>query len=464
MSGKKWIPFLVACVFLAAGSRAVLSGAPDSAKTNAGQIAAEKTDVVVSTASAKADAGEIIFEMKYRGLTGAKGDLQLASYSSFGSADEARSPFTQSLNLPKGKGIYGTLACLQTSDGKEVWSALEVDGDKSVAFYVDLDRDGKLSPNEKILRSKEKSPMGEGVLYVTPDFRGKGSPYRVFLIDQLYRAGNGKVEHTPWFGPACRWEGTGTIDGTLFRLILFDDDNQDGRFARFGQDSYALVLEAEYLKGLEKGERLHRERFSRLIPAGKQFYELRVETTADGAQPARVVLRKREIPWGKITLDLKGTEGMKVKMNSVFLRGRERDVFFDLAGPGGNERELPIGSYQLERGAIGYGSARPNEWQARFRNGSEMTVVAGAPCVQRLGQPKLTPAAMKEQDRYSPNAKPTTVFEKSDNIYCFLEVKGLAGEKYGFFYQPSVGPIPEPQVRILDANGKEVASASMEYG
>jgi hypothetical protein len=84
-----------------------------------------------------------------------------------------------------------------------------------------------------------------------------------------------------------------------------------------------------------------------------------------------------------------------------------------------------------------------------------------------LGLPKLTPAVVKEQDRYNPEAKPTTVFKKGDDIYCSLEIKGAAGEKYERFEQSvpgKAGNRPAPQVRIMDGNGKEVASASMQYG
>jgi hypothetical protein len=80
-----------------------------------------------------------------------------------------------------------------------------------------------------------------------------------------------------------------------------------------------------------------------------------------------------------------------------------------------------------------------------------------------LGEPKLTPSVVKEQDRYRSDREHTTTFSKGDGIYCSPEVRGVSGEKYGSF-KKSVGDAPEPHVRILDVNGKEVVSANMPYG
>jgi len=448
MSRKASVLLLGICVLMVAPSATPLLGAPASAKPNAGQIT---------------------FELKYRGLTGAKGEPRVGFSWGFGSSNEPQSPFTKSLNLPKEKVIYIPRLPLLAQAGNESALALELDGDKSVALYVDLNGDGKLSPNEKILPSKEKSPRDPGTLYVTPDFKvktknGKESPYRLFLIDGTYSAAGGKVRHSPEFSPACLWEGAGVMDGKPFHLVLLDNDF-DGQFTQFGQDGCALMPEAEYAKALESGY-LPRERLSRLVPIGQQFYTLRMETTPDGAQPARAVLTKSESPLGKIALELKGSEGMKAVLTSLYLCGREGDTFFNLAGKGAIEQALPVGSYLVENGAISYGSANPEEWLTDFSSGPEITVSADASCLLKLGQPKLTPSVVKRQDRYRPDAKPGAVFKKGDDIYCSPEVKGMASEKYRSFSRMSGDKVPDPTIRIVDANGKEVASASisMPYG
>jgi hypothetical protein len=189
-----------------------------------------------------------------------------------------------------------------------------------------------------------------------------------------------------------------------------------------------------------------------------------VETTADGAQPAKAVLTKSESPLGKLVLELKGSEGMKAVLNSLYLRGREGDTFLDLAGKGASEQALPVGSYLVENGGISYGSANPEEWRTDFQIALEITVTAESSSILKLGQPKLTPAVVKEQDRYRPDAKPDKAFKKGDDIYCSPEVKGMAGEKYRSFSRISADKVPDPTIRIVDANGREVASASMPYG
>jgi len=468
MSRKTWVLLVGVCVFLAAGSRTAFSGAPDSTKPNAGQITAEKADVGTAAGPAKTNAGEITFELKYRGLSEAKGEIGIgATYAFHSPVDAAPSTFTKNLNLPSGKGLYFSLPRLQTQSGEGEWLALEIDGDKSAALYMDLDGDCKFSPSERILPSKELLPAPLGPLYVTPDFKGKTpkgkeSPYRVFLMDRTNGVSQGKMRHYLVLRPACLWEGVGSIAGKSFHLILFDG-NFDGLFTEFGEDSYALMPEADYLKTQGKSTPLPREPLSGLVPIEQQFYSLRLESTPDGLQPAKAILKRSEIPLGKIVFEFKGTEGVKAELSSAYLTQGGK-VFFNLTGIEAKERELPVGSYQVENGFIRYGSVKPDEWGVNFQNGSEITVAAGTPCIVRLGQPKLTPTVTKEQDRYSPEAKPETAFKKGDEIYCSPEIKGMAGEQYGRFYGSSTNKAPEPQVRIQDANGKEVVSASMQYG
>ena len=454
MSRKVLFLAVGVCVFLAAGSRIALSGAPDSTKT---------------------DAGQITFELKYRGLTGAKGEPRIQSFYGFGSSDEAPSAFTKSLNLPKGRTIYPEVR-FQNLSGNAEWLALELDEKQPVALYMDMDGDGKLSRNERILPSKEKSPLGgDSTFFVTPDFTaktkdGNGFPCRRFAVigdGGTPGTGGNRIRYSPMVGTGCIWEGAGSIDGKSFNLALFDG-NLDGQFTKYGQDTYALAPEAEYLKTLEKGEYLPRERLSSLVPIGQQFYSLRIETTADGVRPVRAVLRKSEIQLSKITFEFTGTEEMKAELGRVYLCGRGNDVFLNLNGKVGKEFEIPTGSYEVELGMLRYDSVNPPDgwhgWQVDFQHGSEITVAAATPCIVRLGRPKLIPTAVKEQDRYRPEEKPKTVFKKGDEIYCSPEIKGTAGEKYGRFCQPSGAKVLEPQVRIQDANGKEVVSASMQYG
>ena len=242
------------------------------------------------------------------------------------------------------------------------------------------------------------------------------------------------------------------------------DGNFDGQFTQFGPDRYALLPEAEYLKVLEKKAHFDRPRLNNPIPIGKQFYELRFETTADGAQPARAVLKKSETPLGKIELQIEGGNGVKAEIDGVFWDKRENGVFFRLSGAAGEQQKLPIGSYQLGGGAIRYGSAAPGEWQVGFEKGSNVTVSAETPCILKLGSPKLTPTVMKEQDRGRPEAARETAFKEGDTLYCLPETVGVDGERYRRFYTSSAGKTPTFQAHILDAKGNEVLSPSMQHG
>ena len=90
--------------------------------------------------------GTIVFDMKYRGLSGAKDELRYNSYWGFGASKE-KSPF-----IAEVRKLDGEFSTVYNSHFKGAeWSAVEVKDSKAVAFYFDLNADGQVSENEKIL-------------------------------------------------------------------------------------------------------------------------------------------------------------------------------------------------------------------------------------------------------------------------------------------------------------------------
>jgi hypothetical protein len=434
------------CVFLLAGSRIALAGAADTGK---------------------AKSGEIVFDLKYQGLSGDRGENEprTGCYWGISTRSEASSPFTKSLNLPAGKACYAVQTRIHVSDGDEEWMALELDGDKAVALYLDVNGDGKFAPNEKMPPVKASGPS-RGVTFATPDLKartkdGKEFPYRFVVIDDAGNRVGEQVYHSQMLSPACVWEGTADVAGTKYRLTLLDT-NFDGSFTEFGQDSCSLMPETEYTKSLEKGY-LPRDYLSQLVFVGSRFYSLRAESVPGGVCPARVVLEESKIPLGRLAFEPEAPQGTKVELTGIRVT-RGNEVALKMTATENKEWSLPIGSYEAESGSIRYGSEKPDEWTASFEKGPQIAVTAEKPCTLKLGGLKMVPRVVKESERYHSDAQPVTVLKKGETVWCSPEIVGIAGEKYGAFLHTTVNGSPQPEMRIVDANGKEVSGVAPQYG
>ena len=132
--------------------------------------------------------GAIVFDMKYRGLNGSKDELRYNSYWGFGGMGANKSPFIRQLK----KDIKELHIVCNPKFGKAQYSAVEVKDKKAVAFYFDLNADGKVSDNEKIQPiPAEKSSNSRGSEFVTPDFivntcDGRQVPFRALLQVNFY--------------------------------------------------------------------------------------------------------------------------------------------------------------------------------------------------------------------------------------------------------------------------------------
>ena len=113
-----------------------------------------------------ADEEVVVFEMKYLGLSGAKDEIRYNAFWGFGEREE-ETPFIKEV---KAKGGEFSMAYNPYFKGAE-WSAVEVKDNKAVAFYFDLNADGKVQDNEKILPIEDVEPgSANRTEFVTPDF------------------------------------------------------------------------------------------------------------------------------------------------------------------------------------------------------------------------------------------------------------------------------------------------------
>ena len=85
-----------------------------------------------------------------------------------------------------------------------------------------------------------------------------------------------------------------------------------------------------------------------------------------------------------------------------------------------------------------------------------------------LGKPELSVSAVDENKRYQNDVKEQTVYPDGTNIYISRIIKGKSGELYGRFYQQTENSRSnnaiEPDIKIVDSEGKEVVATKIKYG
>ncbi len=403
--------------------------------------------------------GAIVFDMKYRGLNGGKDDLRYNSYWGFGSrGNETR--FIKELK----KDIKELHIVYHPNFGKAQYSAVEVENKKAVAFYFDLNADEKFSDNEKILPiPAEKSGTSRGSEFVTPDFivntdDGKQLPFRTLLQVNFY--GDSSRPNCMW-SPSCVLEGTSTINGEPIKLILYISSSFSVTFKEYGRCSYSLLTEAEKVRGY-----VPRHTLSSIINHDGQFYHMKLYGSHEKNKSIRAVLEKYTGDTGELAIELSGKTKLNSKPSHMSIIG-SNDTTIQFNVPSG-EAKLPTGAYKLNRSYINYGMEKDDEWQLDFTEGPEFMIEADKTSDIELGVPVLTISAIDEKKRYRSDAKEQTTYSKGTNIFISRIIKGKVGELYGRFSQRDDDHDRlkgiEPDIRIVDADGKEVAAAKIKYG
>jgi hypothetical protein len=133
-----------------------------------------------------------------------------------------------------------------------------------------------------------------------------------------------------------------------------------------------------------------------------------------------------------------------------------------------DKAELPTGAYKLDSSYVSYGTEKDDEWRLNFKEGPEFIIEADKTNNLELGKPVLSISAVDEKKRYQSDVKEQTVYSKGTNVYISRIIKGKTGELYGRFSQreDNSGGYEDiqPEIRIVDSDGKEVAAAKIEYG
>ncbi len=402
--------------------------------------------------------GAIVFDMKYQGLSGKQDELRYNSYWGFGGS-ASETPFLADLK----KKIKDFETVYNPNFVGAEWSAVEIKDKKAVALYVDLDADGKVSDNEKILPiQNSESSSNDRTEFVTPDFlmithTDRQVPFRALLQVAFY--GQDSQPNFMW-SPSCILEGTSTINGQSAKLILFTN-GFTGSFKDFGRSSFSLQTGKE-----ETGSYISRDMLSSIINHNGQFYNIKLNGIHEIGGTIRAILTEYTGDTGNLTTQLTGNTNLEAKLSSANIAGsKDTTVQFNLAS---EQAKLPTGSYKLNRGYINYSARNGDNWRLDFQEGPEFTIDADKTCNVELGKPVLSISAVEENKRYQSDVKEQTVYPEGTNIYISRIIKGKGGELYGRFSQLNESSrnynAIEPELKIVDSEGKEVAATKIKYG
>ena len=402
--------------------------------------------------------GAVVFDMKYRGLSGEKDELRYNSYWGFGGGTND-TPFLTDLK----KDVKNFETVYNPGLKEARWSAVEIEDNKPVALYIDLNTDGKVSDDEKILPIQNSEPSSYSQTeFVTPDFimktRDNGQvPFRALLQATFY--GQQERPNFMW-SPSCVLEGTSTIDGQQAKLILFTS-GFSGSFKEFGRSSLSLQAGKEKIDN-----NVSRQMLSSIINHNEQFYNIEFNGRHEKNSTVRAILTKYTGDTGNLTTQLTGNTNLKAKLNSASIVGsKDTTVRFNLASEQG---KLPTGSYKLSRGNVNYNTENGDKWRLDFTEGPEFIIDADKTCNVELGKPVLSVSAVDENKRYQNDVKEQTVYSEGTGVFISRIIKGKESELYGRFSQQGENSRSyqaiEPEIRIVDSEGKEVVAAKIKYG
>jgi hypothetical protein len=407
-------------------------------------------------------ADAIVFDLRYIPQTGAADDIEYHGYWGYGRS--TREPQNKSfLQDVRKKATRLYLVENPSFKGRE-WAAVEYKNRRALAFYFDLNADGKLQEIERIPPTRKTD---QGLDFITPDFvqaleAGGETLTRALLRVDFYQ---GSSEPNCMWSPAAVMEGTATFNGQPARLLLFAR-GPGGQFDDYGSSSYSFLVGDRVRTS--PGQYIGRGPLSTLILSDGRFYHLTIEGKRSNGLPARALLAKDTSPTGTLAVRLIGANSLPATLTSAFLRGLDDKTVFLSVSSRMTNLSLPVGTYAVETGTASYAASNSPEWEVSFSRGPHAKVAAREKVEVALGLPTIEVRAVEERQRYDPQASGKATFKKGARIYLEPTIAGRNREVFSRFRQPKelrAGKAERPpSITITNQDGKQMLSTTMEYG
>ena len=405
-----------------------------------------------------AEPNQIVFDMAYQGLSGSDDPLFFQYGYGYGGNMEETS-FVKDL---KRYGIKDfQLIYNFECTGFEI-SALELEEGKAVAFYIDLDANGKVTANERLAPLPPDPENERTTTFLTPDFSFTNRDEQRICSRLMIRAGKyqGQDEfNCTWFS-ACVLVGQAQWGNQPVRLVLYPAAPA-GDFDRFSRSNVSIQIGSDQM-----AKRPSRSDLSRLCVVEDRFYRLSMQRPADDGAALRVIMSEDTSPTGQVQAALQLKDNASGKIRYARVTGESPDDNISLALPT-SSMTLPVGRYRLDRGGLRFGVDEEDEWEVDMSEGPLFTVEAGKETAISLGNPKLSLSAIDNKRRYYADVESQTTFAVGTAIYLNREITGSAGESYGRFYtvnDEGRRQDVKAHLAIKDPGGKEILSQDLEYG
>ncbi len=340
--------------------------------------------------------------------------------------------------------------------GRPEWVAVTHRNGLAESLFFDLNGNGSFEDRERV------EPKYYESRFVLPTFMartagGGQEPCRISLYAEGRKA--------PALCSGAVWEGPIQLGRKTYRLILFDT-NMNGVFSDFEEDRYTFFSETGAIRildevigfGSSQSVPTHTQR--RLFQIeGVNIFEMQpLEISKSDPSAGSLLLTRDTSAYGWLNVLLKDQQAF-IKSGGLTIRKSERDDIRFAINPASTvPARTPAWTYNIENAQFNYRAETADTWSTDC-HGGEFEVDSDNTRSLKLGDLSLH----VRSKNFKPDVE-TPEFQIGTELELTREVTGTLGEVYTRFRNESTKKWIASKIRILDSNGTEIASGSLDYG